>query len=100
MKRVVCSITLGLALAGCDKDAAPNGEGSTAAGVRMLTEISKIAVGTVPTEYTRFEFNDGSWIAMKGIDSHGDPDGGTVAVVTNTGDSAVFFTHVCGPGPT
>ncbi len=100
MSRAASSIALGLALVGCDNDAAPKGEGSTTAGARMLAEISKVPVGTVPPGYTRFEFDDGSWIAIRGIDSHRDPDGGTVAVVTDSGDSAVFFTHVCGSGPT
>lgn len=100
MKKPVSSIAFVLALAGCDHGAAPKGDGSAVAGERMLTEISHVSIGTVPPGYTRFDFDDGSWLAMKGIDSHGDADGGTVAVVTNAGDSAVFFTHVCGPGPT
>ena len=65
----------------------------------MLAEISKIPAGTVPPGYRRFDMKDGSWIALRGIDSHSTPDGGTVGVVTNTGEVAVFFTHVCGPGP-
>jgi len=66
----------------------------------MFSEISKSPAGTVPPGYTRFEMKDGGWLALKGIDSHSTPDGGTVGVVTNAGEAAVFFTHVCGPGPT
>ena len=94
------SIALGLTLAGCDRDSPPEGEGSFDAAQRLLTEISDVSTGTVPPGYLRVDFGDGTWIAMKGIDSHNDPEGGTVAVVSDDGDAAVFFTHVCGPGPT
>lgn len=93
-------IVLSLCLAGCDRDAAPKGEGSITAGDAMFSEIAKIPCGTVPPGYTRFDFKDGSWIAVRGIDSHNSPDGGTVGMVTNAGESAVVFTHVCGAGPT
>ena len=100
MKKAAWIMIFALPLVGCDGDAAPEGEGSIVAGERMLEEISKVSVGTVPPGYTRFNFDDGSWIAIKGIDSHGGPDGGTVGLVTNEGESAIFFTHVCGPGAT
>ena len=66
----------------------------------MLSEISRAPTGTVPPDYVGIVLKDGSWIAIKGIDSHSTPDGGTVGVVTSTGEAAVFFTHVCGPGST
>lgn len=98
MKKVL-GLILALCAVGCDRDAAPAGEGSTAAGKAMFTEIARSATGTVPPGYFRIECGDGSWIAARGIDSHDNPEGGTVGVVTNTGEAAVFFTHVCGPGP-
>jgi hypothetical protein len=93
-------IVLALCLIGCDRDADPKGEGSTSAGEEMFAEIANVPSGSVPPGYTRFDFEDGSWIAVRGIDSHKSPDGGTVGMMTNTGESAVIFTHVCGPGPT
>ena len=90
---------MALCVVGCDRDAAPRGEGSAAAGQAMFVEIAKVPAGTVPPGYLRINFKDGTWIAARGIDSHGDPDGGTVGTVTNAGEAAVFFTHVCGPGP-
>lgn len=66
----------------------------------MFAEMAKAPAGTVPPGYMRVDCDDGSWIAVKGIDSHENADGGTVGMITSSGESAVFFTHVCGPGPT
>lgn len=101
MKKV-CSVTLlfliPLLPGGCRQDAAPAGEGSYAAAKRLSAEIAAVPPGTVPPGFSRFECQDGSWIAGKGIDSHQSPDGGTAALVTSTGASAIVFTHICGPG--
>jgi hypothetical protein len=82
----------------CRRDAAPAGEGSYAAAKVLLAEIAGVPPGTMPPGFIRFECQDGSWIAGKGIDSHHGPDGGTAALVTSTGESTIVFTHICGPG--
>ncbi|MBK1882572.1 hypothetical protein JIN85_09100 [Luteolibacter pohnpeiensis] len=87
-------------LVGCNQDHAPKGEGSAAEGKQMLLEMKQAPVGSVPPGYVKFNLQDGSWLAMRAVDSHSSADGGTLGIVTDKGAIAVFFTHICGPGST
>ena len=91
-------------LVGCRSDAPPEGEGSYKAAARIVDELVAIKARgpstPLPTGFYKFTFKDGSWCIATGIDSHNSPDGGTVGILTSSGDTAIFFMHVCGPGPT
>ena len=87
-------------------DHPPQGEGSYEAAARILQELEalgqdreRLQKDRLPDGWYHFAYNDGSWYIAKGIDSHDEPDGGTVGVLTSNGDFGVFFTHICGRGP-
>jgi hypothetical protein len=83
-------------------DADPAGEGSYEAAARIHQDLERMRADLpeppLPRGYFQFTNRDGSWYAATGIDSHSSPDGGTVGILTSTGEIAIFFTHVCGPG--
>jgi len=83
-------------------DQPPRGEGSYRAADRILRELAEIKgrnpADALPIGYHRFTYDDGSWYVAVGTDSHSEPDGGTLGILTSDGDMGVFFTHVCGGG--
>lgn len=83
-------------------DQPPKGEGSYRAAERISRELATIKgkplSDDLPQGYYRFTYDDGSWYVATGTDSHDGADGGTLGILTSDGDTAVFFTHICGKG--
>ena len=83
-------------------DEPPRGDGSYRTADRILRELAEIKgrnpSDALPSGYHRFTYDDGSWYVAVGTDSHSEPDGGTLGILTSDGEMGVFFTHVCGGG--
>lgn len=63
--------------------------------VKRFADVNSVAEAVQRHKVARREFPDGSWIFGIAVGSHGNPFGGTVVTKDSTGQTRVFFGHVC-----
>jgi hypothetical protein len=84
-------------------DPAPRGEGSYRDAKRIIKRLAELDFSAVaaqpPKGYYYLQGMDGFGYIATGTDSH-QPGGGTMGILFEGGSAFVFFTHVCGSGPT
>lgn len=66
--------------------------------VRRFQDIKSAQEASAKYKVAQRDFADGSWIFGVAVGSHGNPWGGTVVTRDSTGQTRVFFGHVCVSG--
>ena len=75
-----------------------NGNGSTVMAHTWAKRFDNVSSPELASEtYHAFyrKFPDETWVIGKAIGSHGNPWGGTIITKDSTGQTRVFFGHVC-----
>jgi hypothetical protein len=95
--RIVVTLVAGVVVAAIAIPAI-NGDGSTWLArrwVKRFADVDSVPEAVERYQVARREFPDGSWIFGIAVGSHGNPFGGTVVTKDSTGQTSVFFGHVC-----
>jgi hypothetical protein len=66
--------------------------------VNRFQNLTTVQDASAKYNVVHHEFADGSWIFGVAVGSHGNPWGGTVVTKDSTGQTRVFFGHVCVSG--